>query len=431
MSNPLLDTNALPRFDDLKPEHVKPALEELIAAHRRKLADLLSDPAARDFASLVAPLEEMSHELSRVWSPVSHLQSVLEDPKWRESYNASLPLLTEHATELSQNKELQEAYQHISDTMPEDATRAMRMLVEKELRDFRLAGVALPEKEKARFKELMQELATTQAKFDQNVQDATDAWHFHAKNEAQLAGLPEQIVARARTDAADRDQEGWWLNLDLPTYHAVLTHADDRNLRETFYKAWSTRASDEGSNTKWDNSEIIEIILALRHEAARLVGFKNYAEYSLATKMASGVGEVLDFLTELAGRTREAAQKELDSIQEIADAELQAWDVSYYVEKLKQKKFSISDEELRQYFPAPAVQDGIFDLVEKLYGVRVKERPDVCSWHEAVRYYELSDNNDSLLGSFYTDLLPDLQFHATGFERDIAVDAHRRADLFS
>ncbi len=404
MSNPLLDTNALPRFDDLKPEQVQPALEELIAAHRRKLADLLSDAAANDFASLVAPLEEMSHQLSRAWSPVSHLQSVLEDPEWREAYNASLPLLTEHATELSQNKELQEAYQRIADSMPDDATPDMHMLVEKELRDFRLAGVALPDREKARFKELMQDLATTQARFDQNVQDATDAWHFHASNESQIAGLPGQIVARARTDATERDKEGWWLNLDLPTYHAVLTHADDRKLRETFYKAWSTRASDKGDGTQWDNSEHIEKILALRHEAAQLVGFDNYAEYSLATKMATNAGEVLEFLSELAGRTRAAAEKELASIREIAEEELCAWDVAYHVEKLKQQKYSISDEELRQYFPATAVQYGLFGLVEKLYGVTVTERPGVSTWHDSVRYYEVSDSKDSLLGSFYTDL---------------------------
>ena len=197
MSNPLLDTTALPRFDEIRPQHVRAALEELIAAHRRKLAGLLDNSATFDFASLIAPLEEMSHELSRVWSPVSHLQSVLEDPAWREAYNASLPLMTEHATELSQNKRLHAAYQRIADNMPEDATPAMRMLVDQELRDFRLAGVALPEEEQARYKELMQELAATQAKFDQNVQDATDAWHFHAGDESQVAGLPEQVVERA------------------------------------------------------------------------------------------------------------------------------------------------------------------------------------------------------------------------------------------
>ena len=404
MSNPFLDTSTLPRFDDLKPDHAQPALRELIAAHRRKLAELLDGPAPKNFTSLIAPLEEMSHELSRVWSPVSHLQSVLADPAWRDAYNASLPLLTEHATELSQNKPLQNAYQRIADTMPDDATPAMHMLVEQELRDFRLAGVALPEKEKARYKALMQELAAKQARFDQNVQDATDAWHFHATDEVQVAGLPQQVVERAREEATKLDQDGWWLKLDFPTYHGVITHGDDRTLRETFYKAWSTRASDQGGNEQWDNSEIMEKILTLRHEAALLVGFNNYAEYSLATKMAAEVSEVLEFLTELADRTRAAAQKELDLIQEIADAPLEAWDVSYYLEKLKQEKFSISDDELRQYFPATSVQAGLFNLAEKLYGINVTERSGVCAWHEDVCYYEVKDREGRLLGSFYTDL---------------------------
>jgi oligopeptidase A len=404
MSNPLLDTSALPRFDEVRPKHVQPALDELIAAHRRKLAALLDDPAAKDFTSLIAPLEEMSHELSRVWSPVSHLQSVLEDPAWRDAYNASLPLMTEHATELSQNKRLHEAYQQIADDMPEDATPAMHMLVAQELRDFMLAGVALPEKEKAKYKELMQELAATQAKFDQNVQDATDAWHFHTSDEAQVAGLTEQVAERARLEAAEKGKDGWWLKLDFPTYHAVLTHGDDRQLREVFYKAWSTRASDQGDDAQWDNSENIERILALRHEAALLVGFANYAEYSLATKMADEVGEVLDFLSELAGRTRAAARKELDAIQEIADVELKAWDVSYYLEKLKQKKFSISDDELRQFFPVGEVQSGLYGVAEKLYGIEVTERAGVCAWHDSVSFHDIKDRNGKLLGSFYTDL---------------------------
>ena len=263
MSNPLLDTTALPRFDDLKPDHAQPALQELIAAHQRKLAELLDDPATKNFTSLIAPLEEMSHELSRVWSPVSHLQSVLEDPAWRDAYNASLPLVTEHATEISQNKQLQQAYRQIADNMPDDATPAMHMLVEQELRDFRLAGVALPEKEKARYKGLMQALAAMQARFEQNVQDATDAWHFHATDEAQVAGLPEHDVERARQQAAELGHDGWWLKLDYPSYHAVVTHGDNRNLRASFYKAWATRASDEGDSEQWDNSEAIEKILIM------------------------------------------------------------------------------------------------------------------------------------------------------------------------
>lgn len=404
MSNPLLDTSALPRFDELGPEHVRPALDELIAAHRRKLDALLADPGAGEFATLVAPLEEMSHELSRVWSPVSHLQSVLEDPQWRKAYNAALPLLTEYATELSQDSRLYEAYQRIADNMPEGATPAMRMLVDQELRDFRLAGVALPEEQKSRFRELMQELATTQATFDQNVRDSTDAFSVRVTDEAQIAGLPEQIVTRARSEAAKLGKDGWRLQLDLPTYQAVLTHGDDRKLRETFYEAWATRGSDQRDDGKWDNSELIEKILALRHEASLLVGFDNYAQYSLATKMAAEISEVMDFLTELAGRTRDAAQKELGAVRAIADADLEPWDVTYYIENLKQDRFAISDEELRQYFPVSAVQRGLFGLAEKLYGITVTERSGVSSWHESVQFYEVTDRNGEMLGSFFTDL---------------------------
>ena len=196
------------------------------------------------------------------------------------------------------------------------------------------------------------------------------------------------------------------MKLDYPSYHAVVTHGDDRNLRASFYKAWATRASDEGDNEQWDNSEAIEKILALRHEAALLVGFKNYAEYSLATKMAGEVSEVLGFLTELADRTRAGAQKELDSIQEIVDTPLEAWDVAYYLEKLKQKKFSISDNELREYFPVAAVQAGLFSLAEKLYGIVVTERSGVCAWHETVCYYEVKDQKVNYSVAFMQTCTP-------------------------
>lgn len=404
MSNPLLDSSALPLFGDIRPEHALPALRELISVHRGKLTELLDDSAKRDFQTLVAPLEEMSHELNRVWSPISHLQSVLEDPAWRDAYNESLPLMTEHGTELSQNKKLQEAYQQVADSMPASATPAMHMLLEQELRDFRLAGVALPEASKARYRELMQELAATQAKFDQNVQDSTDSWHFHATDKAEVAGLPQTVLDRGREEARQQEVEGWWLKLDYPNYHAVMTHADNREVRQAFSKAWATRASDQADNDQWDNSDAIEKILALRHEAAQLVGFENYAEYSLATKMAGTIDEVLDFLRELAERSRSSAQTELDDIQEIADAPLRAWDVAYYLEKLKVQRFSVADEELRQYFPANVAKRGLFALASRLYEITVTENPDVRGWHETVKYFEVRDKNENLLGSFYTDL---------------------------
>jgi len=404
MSNPLLDTAGLPRFDAIAPEHAVPALTELISRHRQKLARLLDDPAARDFASLVLPLEAMSHELDRAWSPVRHLQSVLDSPEWRDAYNAALPLITEHGTELSHNKRLQEAWQDVERALPADATREMKTLVEQELRDFRLSGVALPDDSKARFKEISQSLATLQARFEQNVLDATDAWQFDTADAADLAGLPAPVRSRALEDARAAGLDGWRLKLDYPNYHAVMTHANARHVREAFYRAWSTRASDQGGIPDLDNSAVIEQILALRHEAANLVGFDNYAEYSLATKMAGTVTEVLDFLDELAARSRATAETELAAIQAMAPAPLEAWDVAYYQEKLKQERYSVSDEDLRQYFPFPVVKKGMFGVAERLYGVSVVEVPDVSTWHETVYYYEIRDRDGNVVGSFYTDL---------------------------
>ena len=404
MTNPLLDTSDLPQFDAIEPQHAVPALEELISAHRRKLAALLDDDDARDFASLVTPLEEMSHELGRVWSPISHLHSVLDSPEWRDAYNAALPLMTQHCTELSQNKALQQAYEQVGDSMPADATPAMHKLVEQELRDFRLSGVALPDDQKARYREIRQEIAALQATFEQNVQDATDAWHFHTSDEEDVAGIPASVLKRAREDAAEHDVDGWWFRLDYPNYHAVMTHCEAREVRRHFYRAWSTRGSDEGDSPDWDNSENIERILALRHEAAALVGFDNYADYSLATKMAGTVDEVLDFLTELATKSRSAAEGELAEIESLAGEPLEAWDVAFWMERLKQEKFAISDEVLRRYFPFSVVKKGMFGLAESLYGISVTENPAVSTWHETVRYYEISDRDGARIGSFYTDL---------------------------
>ncbi len=404
MSNPLLDTRGLPRFADMRPEHALPAIESLVAEHKKRLENLLADESAGDFERFVVPLEQMHHELARVWSPVSHLHSVLGDPGWREAYNACLPILTQHGTELAQNKAVQARFAAIRESLPPTAPGAQRMLLDKALRDFRLAGVALPEAEKAEFRQAMQELASVQAKFEQNLQDATDSWHFYTEDRALLSGLPEPTVERARAEAARHGQPGWRLTLDLPTWMAVITHADDRSLRERFYRAWSTRASDQGGFERWDNSENIEKILALRHRLARLVGFESYAEYSLATKMAGTPAEVIGFLEELARRTRPAAEKELAAIQALAPEPLAAWDVTYWLERLKQERFAISDEVLRQYFTAEKAVGGLFELAERLYGVSLSRVPGVQVWHETVEYFEVRDERGEPLGGFYTDL---------------------------
>jgi len=403
MTNPLLDISALPRFRDITPEDSVPALKQLIAEHRRKLDELLASSDELDFQSLVIPFEEMAHELSRVWSPVSHLQSVLGDVQWREAYNAALPLLTEHGTELSQNLKLQQAFEKVSQSIPDDAPEAMRSLIDQALRNFRLAGVALPDAEKAEFKAIMQELAAVQASFDHNVQDAAAKWVWHTEDASLCAGIPDMTISRARKDAEENGQTGLLFKLDFPTYHSIITHAENRELRQWFYKAWSTRASDQG-DPQFDNTKNIGKILSLRHRAARLVGFENYAEYSLATKMAGESSEVIDFLNELAQQTRSTAEKELAAIQAIADAPLEAWDTPYYMEKLKQQEYSISDDELRQYFPAKSVFDGLFELAEKLYGITLSRNDDVQTWHECVLFYDVYDENGETIGGFYTDL---------------------------
>ncbi len=404
MTNPLLDTTSLPRFGEITPEHVLPAIKQLIGTHRTQLAALLDANDEPNFDSLVVPVEQMEHELGRVWSPINHLQSVLGSQDWREAYKQALPLLTDHGTEISQNTRLQRAYAHVGKSFPAAASEADRSAVEHALRDFHLAGVDLKKADKDRFKTIMQELAATQASFEHNIQDASDDWSMHVSETDVLAGLPKQVMDRAAEDARCKDKEGWLLSLDYPTYDAILTLAHDRQLREKFYRAWVTRASDQGDDAEWDNSANIQKILALRHEAAKLVGFETYADYSLATKMADSTDEVIGFLRTLAQHSRDAAQQELAELTLFAGTQLEPWDIAFWLEKFKQAKFSVSNEELREYFPATIVVDGLFDLAARLYDVRLVKQDDVAAWHEDVRYYSIEDASGDLLGGFYMDL---------------------------
>ncbi len=404
MANPLLDTSSLPRFGDISPEHVVPAIEQVIAEHRSRLEQLLEANHEPDLETLVAPVEQMGHELGRVWSPVSHLQSVLGSSDWREAYTAALPLLTEHGTEISQNEALQRAYAAVDRALPGNASEASRTAVEHALRDFHLAGVDLEKDAKERFKLIMQELAATQAAFEHNVQDTADAWSLHITDREQLEGLPPQALDRAADDAAAKKLDGWLLSLDYPTYDAVMKHAADRELRESMYRAWVTRGSDQSENTKWDNSDNIEKVLALRHEAANLVGFASYAHYSLATKMAESPEQVIGFLRELASHSRAAAEQELAELSDFAGMHLEPWDVTFWLEKYKQDRFSISNEALRQYFPATTVISGLFTLAARLYDLELTEVSDVPTWHPHARYFTLSERGGDTLGGFYVDL---------------------------
>ncbi len=403
MTNPLLDTSTLPRFDEIQPEHVLPAIRKIIADNRAQLEDLLASDSAHSIDELVAPVEHMEHTLGRVWSPVSHLQSVLGSRDWREAYKEALPLLTEYGTEISQNVALQRAYASVQENLAEDASEESRSAVEHALRNFHLAGVDLEEDVKDRFKAIMQELAEAQASFEHNVVDASDDWSLHITGEETVQGLPQSLLQRAADAAAEKELEGWLFSLDFPTYDAVMRQADSRDLREALYRGWVTRGSDQGRDPKWDNSEIIERILALRHEAANLVGFANYAEYSLATKMADTPQQVIEFLRELAAHSRESAENELAELTEFAGITLEAWDVTYWLEKFKQDRYSVSNEELRAYFPAAKVKEGLFELASQLYGVELKAVDGITRWHDDVSYYAVMQDGEQL-GGFYTDL---------------------------
>ena len=404
MSNPLLENTELPPFPELEPSHVLPAVRTALEENRRRLQELLADesPTAD---SLVIPLEEMSHRLSRLWSPVSHLHMVTANADWRQAYGEALPLLTEYATELTQNEILYRRFQDLAERLPADADPGLARLLEHALRDFRLAGVGLTEDDKRRFREIRQAMAKAATRFEQNLQDSTDAWSLHVEDEARLAGLPAGARQRARTAAEEAGLDGWKFNLDQPTYQAVLTHADDEDLRRTYYEAWMTRASDTGPHDPThDNAPLIEEILALRHEAAALTGFDNYAEYSLASKMAPGVDEVLEFLSELAERSLPAAKDEVAAVEDFAGRTIRPWDLAYYSEKLKQERHAISDEELRRYLPAPKVIEGLFRLAGELYGLEIRTREGVPVWHDSVSYYEVRDADGTAVGGFYADL---------------------------
>jgi oligopeptidase A len=404
MTNPLLHSHELPPFSAIRAEHVEPAIRELLEQNRTALERLLAQTEPT-WDSLVVPLEEMQHRLARTWSPVGHLNGVMNSDELRSAYNACLPLLTAWQTELAQDERLYRAYEHILRNEADRLDRSQRKLLENALRDFRLAGVALSPEKKQRFKEVMEQLATLQSKFDENVLDATNAWSKHVTSAEELRGLPTPILERARAAAQTQGKEGWLFELDPPNYQAILMHAEHEPLRREFYTAWSTRASDQSPlGDRWDNSALMGQILALRHELANLVGYRNYAEYSLATKMASSVDEVRSFLEELASKSRPVAQREYDELVALAGRPLNAWDVSFYGERLKQQRFQLSEEALRPYFPLPRVLAGMFSVAEKLYDVKIVERTGVDVYHPDVKLYDILNPDGSRRGSFFVDL---------------------------
>ena len=409
MDNPLLEDRRLPAFDRIKPEHVEPAVDHLLAQNRRLIADLLSSSKARDWSSLIEPLEIMDERLSRAWSPVAHLNAVRNNASLREAYNACLGKLTDYHSEVGQNAVLFEAFEGVAGNH-KDLSDAQRKLLEHALRDFRLSGVALGRKDKQRYRALARRRSALQAKFEENLLDASNAWNKHVRDEHKLAGMTERAKQRAREAAAKQGKEGWLLNLDYPSYDAVMTYADDAALRREFYEAWVTRASDSGPHdARFDNSAILEEILCNRQEMARLLGYEDYATLSLQPKMARTPADVTRFLNDLVSQARAAGLKEFAELAEFArerhgHTQLEAWDIAYFSEKLKRERFGVSDEQLRPYFPLPVVLDGLFRIAGKLYGVTVSERSDVPTYHEDVGFFDVFSADGKLRGSFFTDL---------------------------
>ena len=411
MPNPLLSMEGLPPFSQIKPEHVRPAIEQAIADCKQRIADVLKLQEPYTWDNLVAPLEEVDDRLSRIWSPVSHMNSVVNSAELREAHDGCLPLLSEYQTFVGQHAELYQAFRQLAES--DEFSRLsgpQRKQIENTLRDFRLSGIALPAEQQKRYGEIVARLSELASMFSNQVMDATLGWHKLVTDEGELAGLPESAKAAARQLAQSRELEGWLFTLDIPSYLPVLMYADSRALREELYTAYVTRASEVGPNAgQWDNGPLMAETLALRHELAQLLGFASYADYSLATKMAETPQQVLGFLEDLAKRSRPQAERDLAEVREFARSEcgaedLQAWDLTYYAEKLKKHRYAISDEAFRPYFPAPRVLQGLFETVRRLFGLRIQQRLAVETWHPDVRFYDIYDADGELRGSFYLDL---------------------------
>ena len=411
MTNPLLQEHPLPPFSSIQPEHVEPAIVQLIESNLQSIRRMLDENHAYTWNNLIDPMEDLDDRLNKTWSPVSHMNSVVNGEALREAYNACLPKLSQYSTELGQNHALYRAYQQIADSDEyASLNRGQKKIVGNSLRDFKLSGVTLEADQKSRFREIAEQLSRLSSKFGENVLDATQGWTKLIENESGLAGLPDFALNLARQTAQSREMVGWLVTLEIPSYMAIMTFAEDRELRREVYQAFSTRASNQGTGeTKWDNTSIMEDILRLRHEKALLLGFANYAELSLATKMAQTPEQVIEFLEDLAQRSLPVARKDLEQLTEFAQQEyqidtLEVWDIPYYSEKMRQHHFSLSQEEVRSYFPATRVVPGLFAVVERLYGLQITEVEGIDIWHPDVRFFEIRDRDQSLRGSFYLDL---------------------------
>ena len=411
MNNPLLENEALPAFSEILPEHIEPALDEVLKQAKLAVDNLLSKLKTPTWETLVVPMEELDARIHQVWSPVSHLNSVMNSEELRAAYNACLPKLSEFGTDLGQNEDLYEAYKAIAiSDQYQLLDVAQKKVIDNSLRDFRLSGVELSQTKRDQFKTISQSLSELTAKFEENVMDSTQSWQKNITDESLLSGLPDSAKAMAAQVAQRANKKGWLFTLDFPSYLPLITYADNRALRKEVYTAFATRASDQGINgNQWDNTSVIAEILSLRHQLANLIGFDNHAERSIETKMAQSSQQVLDFLGDLATRSKPIAEKEFVELQSFAkeNTELrgvEAWDMTYFSEKLRQQRYAISQEEIKSYFPEDKVVSGLFAVVNRLYGLNIVERHDIDVWHPSVRFFDIFDESGASRGQFYLDL---------------------------
>lgn len=411
MNNPLLQDHTLPPFDSIQTEHIVPAITLLLEEARIELQTQLSNLRSATWATLVEPIEARADKINKAWSPVSHMNGVCNNEALRAAYEDAQQKLTEYYTQLGQNQALYQAYQQLHDSEHyQTLMQPQKKTIDNAIRDFKLSGVALPQDKKKRYAEIQQRLATLTNQFSNNVLDATHGWYKPIDDEALLAGLPEFAIATARQAAEARELSGWVFTLDAPIYFTVMTQSENAELRREFYEAYNTRASDQGPCAgQWDNSAVMEEILTLRQEMSRLLGFNNYGEYSIAPKMAESAEQVVTFLRDLAVKSKPFAEQDLAELEVFARDKyrvetLEPWDIPFYSEKLKLACYSISQEELRPYFPLHRVLNGLFKVAGQLFGITLEEATDqVKTWHDSVMFYRILQHGQPIAG-FYFDL---------------------------
>ena len=398
------------KFSEFNPQKIEANLDVIIKKNLEEVDRLLIQKQPYTFDNVMRPLELLDERLNSMWSVVAHLHSVLDSKELREVYNTCLPKLSDYSVKMSHNKKLYEAILEIQKNYEYSKLNiAQKKIIQNDLRDFKLAGVALEEENKKRFADLQATLSQFTTRFEENVMDSTQGWSKLVSDEKELQGLSENAKKTAQETAKKHQMSGWLFTLDFPSYHAIIMYADNRKLREELYYAYVTRASDQGPDAgKWDNTDTIYNILSIRHEMAELLGFEDFAVYSLARKMARTKKEVLDFLNNLAEKSLNKARQEFSELclfaeQEYGVEKLEPCDIAYYSEKLCVKQYAVSQEELRPYFPEDHVLKGMFTVVQRLYGIQIKEIKDVDTWHKDVRFFHITDSKDIICGMFYLD----------------------------